>query len=68
LRDRELAKKWRKRVEAKKGTAVMLSILAARLGRAMYQMLRRGEEFNERKFFGLPAAKVSCKETTMPAS
>ena len=68
LRDRELAKKWRQRVEAKKGTAVMLSILAARLGRAMYQMLRRGEEFNERKFFGLPAVKTSSRETTMPAS
>lgn len=64
LRDRELAKKWRQRVEAKKGTSIMLSILAARLGRAIYQMLRRGEEFNERKFFGLPA----IKEATMPAS
>lgn len=56
LRDLETAKKWRHRVEARKGTGKMIAILAARLGRAIYQMLRRGEAFDEKRFFGLRCA------------
>jgi hypothetical protein len=59
LRDLETAKRWRKRVEAKKGTGKMISILAAKLGRAVYQILRRGEAFDEKKFFGIRVASAS---------
>lgn len=63
LRDLEPAKKWRQRIEAKKGTAVMISILAARLGRAIYQMLKRGQAFDMPRFFGL--ASATNKEAAM---
>ena len=70
LRDLETAKRWRKRVEAKKGTGKMIAILAAKLGRAVYQMLRRGEAFDEKRFFGIrvaPASTVPSGEFAMTA-
>ena len=33
------------------GKGKAMSILAARLGRAIYTMLKRGEAFNEERFF-----------------
>ena len=52
LRTSERAKKWRQRQEKKRGKAKSLAILAAKLARAMYHMLRKKEVFDEVKALG----------------
>ena len=51
LRETEQAKQWRARREKKRGKARALGALAARLGRAVYHMLRRKEAFDVTRFF-----------------
>jgi transposase len=51
LRRSEVAKKWLARREQKHGKAKALGAFAARLGRAVYQMLRKQEVFDERRFW-----------------
>jgi transposase len=51
LRSSERAKKWKQRQAAQRGAGKALAILAARLGRAVYHMLRRGEAFDEERFW-----------------
>lgn len=48
----ENAKKLVQRLEKKHGKGKALSILAAKLGRASYHMLKRQHSFDEIKFFG----------------
>ena len=43
---------WQQRHEKKHGKKKTLGILAARLGRAVYHMLRRGQAFDLQKFLG----------------
>ena len=45
------AKKWLARREKKHGKKRALAALAARLGRAVYHLLRKGEAFDEERFF-----------------
>jgi transposase len=51
LRSSERAKKWKQQQQAKRGEAKALAILAARLGRAVYQLLRKREAFDETRFW-----------------
>src|SRR5262249_9670405 len=51
LRGSEQAKKWLARREKKRGKARALGAFAARLGRAVYHMLRKKEAVDERRFF-----------------
>ncbi len=52
LRSREQAKKWKQRQAAQRGEGKALAVLAARLGRAVYHMLRKREAFDEARFWG----------------
>jgi len=52
LRCGERAKKWLARQEKKHGKKKALAILAARLGRSLYYMLRKEEAFDEQRFWG----------------
>jgi transposase len=57
LRASERAKKWKEKQQKKRGEGRALAILAARLGRAVYHMWRKGEAFDEERFWqGRPAA------------
>jgi transposase len=51
LKASEQAKKWKARREKKHGKARALGALAARLGRAVYHMLRKEEVFDAQRFF-----------------
>jgi transposase len=51
LRASERAKVWLARREKKHGKKRALGALAARLGRAVYHLLRKGEVFDEGRFF-----------------
>jgi len=47
----ERAKKWKQRQAAQRGSGKALAILAARLARAVYHMLRKGEAFDEERLW-----------------
>ncbi|HKB41278.1 MAG TPA: IS110 family transposase [Gemmataceae bacterium] len=51
VRASERAKAWLARREKKHGKKRALGALAARLGRAVYHLLRKGEAFDEGRFF-----------------
>src|SRR5947208_12535937 len=51
LRSSERAKKWKQKQQAQRREAKALAILAARLGRAVYHMLRKREAFDETRFW-----------------
>ncbi len=51
IREVPQAKRWIDRKEKKYGKGKALALLAAKLGRAVYWMLRRKEPFNVEKFF-----------------
>ncbi|HKB39713.1 MAG TPA: IS110 family transposase [Gemmataceae bacterium] len=51
LRESEQAKQWLARRDKKRGKARALGALAARLGRAVYHLLRRQEAFDLKRFF-----------------
>jgi transposase len=51
LRESEAAKKWLARKERKSGKARALGALAAKLGRAVYHLLRKQEAFDVKRFF-----------------
>ena len=50
-RESEQAKQWLARREKKYGKARALAAFAARLGRAVYHLLRKGEAFDAKRFF-----------------
>src|ERR1700730_10597013 len=51
LRSSERAKKWKQQQAAQRGEGKALAILAARLGRTVYHMLRKREAFDEERFW-----------------
>jgi hypothetical protein len=66
LRGSERARQWKQKQEKKHGTAKALAILAARLARAVYFMLRKEEAFDEDRFWSgqakpAPAARSRSK-------
>jgi transposase len=68
LRSSERAKKWKQKQAAQRGEGKALAILAAKLGRAVYHMLRKGEAFDEERFWsgvsraGTSSSSLSRKE------
>jgi transposase len=69
LRGSERARLWKQRQEKKHGKAKALGILAARLARAVYHMLRKEEAFDEERFWGgatepAPAAPQTTRTRT----
>jgi transposase len=51
LRSSERAKKWKERQRKKRSEGRVLALLAARLARAVYQMWRKREAFDEDRFW-----------------
>jgi hypothetical protein len=51
LRCSERAKKWKAKQAAQRGEGKALAILAAKLGRSVYHLLRKGEAFDEERFW-----------------
>jgi transposase len=51
VRQSEAAKKWLQRQEKKRGKGKALGILAAKLGRAVYHVLRKKVAFDEKRFW-----------------
>jgi len=51
LRASERAKRWKQQQAARRGEGKALAILAAKLGRAVYRMLRKREAFDEGRFW-----------------
>ena len=51
LRCSERAKKWKQKQASQRGEGKALAVLAARLGRAVYHMLRKKEAFDEERFW-----------------
>jgi transposase len=51
LRQSERAKRWKQKQAAQRGEGQALAILAAKLGRAVYPMLRKQEAFDEQRFW-----------------
>jgi transposase len=51
LRVSEVARGWKHRYQQKHGPGKAMSVLAAKLGRAVYHMLRKGEPFDEKRFW-----------------
>jgi transposase len=51
LRSSERARAWKQKQQKKRGEAKALAILAARLGRAVYHILRKEEAFDEARFW-----------------
>ena len=51
LQHSERAKKWKQRQTAQRGSGKAMAIVAARLARAVYHMLRKGEAFDEERFW-----------------
>jgi transposase len=52
LRGSERGKRWKDRQVKKRGEGKALAILAARLARAVYHLWRKGEAFDEERFWG----------------
>lgn len=50
LREKSAARSFVAKLEKKHGKAKAISILAARLGRTVYWMLKRKESFDETRF------------------
>jgi transposase len=73
LRSSERARQWKQKQEKKHGSAKVLAILAARLARTVYHLLRKQEAFDEERFWSASnpqpqAATRPSKPTTARAS
>jgi hypothetical protein len=68
LRGSERARQWKQKQEKKHGSAKALGILAARLARAVYHMLRKQEAFDEDRFWNGQATQSPAPTSeTKPA-
>jgi transposase len=63
LRGSARARQWKQRQEKKHGSAKALAILAARLARAVYHMLRKQQAFDEERFWSGQALPASGRTT-----
>jgi transposase len=69
LRGSERARQWKQRQEKKHGSAKVLGILAARLARAVYHLLRKREAFDEDRFWhGQASARPDAAQPAKPAA
>jgi transposase len=67
LRSSERAKKWKQKQAAKRGEGRALGILAARLGRAVYHLLRKGESFDEDRFWNGGGSRARTGSSSLSA-
>jgi transposase len=68
LRASERARKWKQKQQAQRGEAKALAILAARLGRAVYHLLRKREAFDEERFWsGGSRRSATCSSSLSQA-
>jgi transposase len=65
LRGSARAKCWKQQQAARRGEGKALAILAAKLGRAVYPMLRKGAAFDEARFWGGPAAAAPTGSSSL---
>jgi transposase len=65
LRASERAKKWKQKQAAKRGEGKALAILAARLGRAVYHLLRKREAFDEERFWQGGGGRVATGSSSL---
>jgi transposase len=70
LRSSERARQWKQKQEKKHGSAKALGILAARLARAVYHMLRKREAFDEERFWNGRArpSEAATRKTRPPST
>src|ERR1700736_3279328 len=68
LRSSERAKRWKRKQKAQRGEAKALAILAARLGRAVYHMLRKREAFDEARFWQGGGRRSSTGSSSLSAA
>jgi transposase len=69
LRGSERARHWKQKQEKKHGSAKALGILAARLARAVYHLLRKQEAFDEDRFWnGQAPPGPAPADPTKPAT
>jgi transposase len=68
LRGSERARQWKQKQEKKHGSAKALAILAARLARAVYHLLRKQEAFDEDRFWSGQAQAGPQTEPGRPAA
>jgi transposase len=71
LRSSERGKQWKQKQEKKHGSAKALAILAARLARAVYHMLRKEQAFDEDRFWSGQAKQppvASCPSKPVAAN
>ena len=61
LRSSERAKKWKEKYQKQHGAAKALGVLAARLARAVYHLLRKEEAFDEERFWNGRVATVGTR-------
>ena len=61
----ERAKRWKQRQGAQRGNGKALAILAARLARAVYHMLRKGEAFDEERFWAGAARRTTTGSSSL---
>jgi transposase len=65
LRASERAKKWKQQQAARRGEGKALAILAAKLGRAVYHMLRKREAFDEGRFWQGSTARAATGSSSL---
>jgi transposase len=68
LRGSERARQWKQKQEKKHGPAKVLGILAARLARSVYHMLRKQEAFDEERFWNGQAGSTKPATYTTKGS
>jgi transposase len=69
LRGSERARQWKQKQEKKHGKAKCLGILAARLARAIFHLLRKEEAFDEERFWsGAAQPAPTAPKPTKPAT
>jgi hypothetical protein len=66
LRGSERAKRWKDKQAAQRGEGKALAILAARLGRAVYHLLRKGEAFDEDRFWNGGGPRTGSSSLSRP--
>src|SRR5262249_32726223 len=68
LRASARAKQWKQRQEKKHGPGKVLGILAARLARSVFHMIRKQEAFDEDCFWGGPVQQAQPTPSRPPAA
>jgi transposase len=65
LRFSERARRWKQKVAAKRGAGKAMAILAAKLGRAVFNMLRKKEAFDLDRFWSGASGAAATKKSAV---